>query len=151
MLTTIPVREGPRPALLDRAFAFSVFAAAVVCTVALLAIEPDPKGYDTHTQLGMTPCMWPKIYGYPCPTCGATTAATMVVHGHLLDAFVTQPFGAAIAIAGILFGALAGWCLLRSRSFFDVWLQLPRTAILFFAILLLLFAWGYKCLVFARG
>ncbi len=151
MLTTIPVHEGPRPVWLDRVFALAVLAAAVTCTVALATIDPDPRGYDTHTQLGMSPCMWPKVYGYPCPTCGATTAAAMVVHGRLIAAFVTQPFGAAVAIAGIAFGAVAGWCLLRSRSFLDVWMQVPRLALAFFAMLLLLFAWGYKCLVFAGG
>ena len=135
----------------DRAVAGVVFAAALVCFLALVAIEPDPKGYDTHTQLGMSACNWPKVYGYPCPTCGATTAATLVVHGRLIAAFATQPFGATFALAGIALGALAGWCLLRSRSFLDVYLQLPRTAIALFAVLLLLASWGYKCLVFQAG
>ena len=40
----------------DRAVAGVVFVAALVCFVALLSIEPDPKGYDTHTQLGMSAC-----------------------------------------------------------------------------------------------
>lgn len=135
----------------DRAVAGVVFVAAVVCFGALLSIEPDPKGYDTHTQLGMSACNWPKVYGYPCPTCGATTAATLVVHGRLLAAFATQPFGAAFALAGIAIGVIAGWCLLRSRSFLDVYVQLPRTAIALYAVLLLLASWGYKCLGFQAG
>lgn len=149
VITTIPVHYGPRAPWLDRAIASIVFGAAATCVVALLSIDPDPKGYDTHTQLGLSPCNWPKVYGYPCPTCGATTAATLVVHGRLLAAFETQPFGATFALAGVALGAMAGWCLLRSRSFLDVYMQLPRTAIALCAVLLLFASWGYKCLVFA--
>lgn len=126
-----------------------MFAAAIACVAALLSIEPDPKGYDTHTQLGMAACNWPKVYRMPCPTCGATTAATLVVHGRLVSAFATQPFGAAFALFGVALGAMAGFCLLRSRSFFDVYVQLPRTKITLVAIALLLLSWGYKCLVFS--
>ena len=43
---------------------------------------------------------------------------------------------------------LALWCLLRSRSFLDVWLQLPRARLLLGAVALLLLAWWYKSLVF---
>lgn len=145
------MHEGPRPVWLDRTVAGVVFAAALVCFVALLSIEPDPKGYDTHTQLGMSACNWPKVYGQPCPTCGATTAATLVVHGRLWSAFVTQPFGATFALFGIVLGFTAGFCLFRSRSFFDVYVQLPRTAIALSGIALLLLSWGYKCLVFVPG
>ncbi len=151
MISTIPVHDGPRAPWLDRAVAALVFAAAAICVALLVSIEPDAKGYDTHTQLGLSPCNWPRVYGYPCPTCGATTAATLLVHGRLISAFVTQPFGAALALAGIALGAIAGWCLLRSRSFLDVYVQLPRTAIAFVAVLLLLASWGYKCLTFAAA
>jgi hypothetical protein len=148
VITTVPVHEGPRAAWIDRAIAAVVLGAAVVCTVVLWRLDPDPKGYDTHTQLGMTSCSWPQAYGMPCPTCGATTAACLVVHGRLLSALVTQPFGAAVATAGLLAGAAAGWCLLRGRSFLDVWMQLPRARLLVGAIALLLLAWGYKWLTF---
>lgn len=149
VISTIPVQQGPRAVWLDRTIATVVFAAAVVCTAALLSVQPDAKGYDTHTQLGMTPCGWPREYGMPCPTCGATTAAALLVHGRPFAAVATQPFGAAIAAAGLAFGLLAGYCLVRGRSFLDVYMQLPRTALLFGFTVLLFAAWLYKYLTFA--
>lgn len=151
MLSTIPVHEGPRPVWLDRALAAAVAGAAVVCFAALWSVDPDPRGYDTHVQLGMTPCGWPKVYGIPCPTCGATTAAALVVHGRLFAAVATQPFGAAVAASGLVLGVLALYCLVRSRSFLDVWLQLPRHRLLLAGIALLFLAWGYKAMVFDGG
>ncbi|MDP6935117.1 MAG: DUF2752 domain-containing protein [Myxococcota bacterium] len=37
--------------------------------------------------------------GWPCPMCGMTTAFSHFAHGHLVEGFLTQPFGA------VLFGA----------------------------------------------
>lgn len=128
-----------------------VVAAAAICVAAMASIEPDPRGFDTHIQFGMQPCGWPKAYGLPCPTCGATTAAALVVHGRLLQAVLVQPFGAAIACAGLALAGTALWCLLRARSFLDVWRQLPRGRLLVAGIALLLLAWGYKCLRFPNG
>jgi len=148
VITTVPVQQGPRPVWLDRLIAGGVVAAAFAITGLLLAVDPDPKGYDTHVRLGMAPCSWPRTHGMPCPTCGATTAACLLVHGHPLAALATQPFGAAIAAAGLLLGAIATWCLLRARSFLDVWVQLPRGRLLLAGVALLLLAWLYKSLVF---
>ncbi|MGE3175331.1 MAG: DUF2752 domain-containing protein [Planctomycetota bacterium] len=149
MITTIPVQQGPRPVWLDRAVAVAVVLVAATCAAYLWGTVPDERGFGTHEQLGMTRCSWPTAYGMPCPTCGATTAASMVVHGRLWSALETQPFGAAVAAAGLLAGATALWCLLRGRSLLDVYVQLPRTAILFWAILLCVASWLYKWAVFA--
>lgn len=148
MITTVPVHDAQWPVWLDRLVAALVLLAAVVCAALLVGVDPDARGHGTHTQLGLSACEWPQAYGIPCPTCGATTAAALLVHGRLLSAFMTQPFGAAFALAGLCAGAAAGYCLLRSRSFLDVYAQLPRTAIALGAGLLLLASWGYKCLVF---
>lgn len=133
---------------IDRAIAAAIALAALAATAFLASVDPDPRGYDTHVQLGMAPCGWPKAYGIPCPTCGATTAAALVVHGRLLAAVATQPFGAAVAMSGLVLGVLASYCLVRSRSFLDVWLQLPRQRLLLAGIALLFLAWGYKAMVF---
>jgi len=147
----VPLREGPGPVWLDRGIAIAVVAAAVACTALLLSVDPDPRGYDTHVQLGMAPCSWPRVYGIPCPTCGATTAACLLVHGHPLQAVATQPFGAAIAAAGLVAAAAAAWCLLRGRSALDVYVQLPRGRLLLAGIALLLGSWLYTYLTFGPG
>ncbi len=146
--TTIPVAQGPRAVWLDRLVSVVVAAAAVVCTGLLWSVAPDERGYDTHVQLGMTACGWPESMGLPCPTCGATTAACHLVHGNLLAAFATQPFGAAVAAAGLVAGVVALWCLALRRSLLDIYAQLPVARILVGGTLLFVLSWGYKCLVF---
>ena len=122
---------------------------AVAATAAwkLGGVAPDARGHGTHEQLGMAACEWPRVYDMPCPTCGCTTAATQVVHGDLVGAFVTQPFGAALALLGLLAGVHALSCLLRGRSFVDVLVRLPFWWIFGGMFALLWAAWGYKCLV----
>lgn len=140
---TIPLAEGPIAPWADRAFAAVVAVAASVCFGALVRIQPDPRGHGTHEQLGLDVCGWPIVYGIPCPTCGCTTAACLLVHGRILDAFVTQPFGAAVAAVGLLVGVHATLCLLRGRSFADIVVRWPFWRFVGGGFLLLLASWAY--------
>lgn len=140
---TIPLAEGPIAPWADRAFAAVVAVAASVCFGALVRIQPDPRGHGTHEQLGLDVCGWPIVYGIPCPTCGCTTAACLLVHGRILDAFVTQPFGAAVAAVGLLVGVHATLCLLRGRSFADLVVRWPFWRFVGGGFLLLLASWAY--------
>ncbi len=148
VISSVPVQDGPRGAWLDRTVAATVVVAATGSAWLLGRLTPDPRGYDTHVQLGMARCSWPGTYGIPCPTCGATTAACHLLHGNLLQAFVTQPFGAALAAAGLLAGVAALWCLLCRRSFLDLVAQVPWPRTIVIGVALLLGSWLYKYLVF---
>src|SRR3954447_18121509 len=44
-------------------------------------LEPDPRGYGTHTQLGLYPCMFAQVTGSPCPSCGMMTSFAWFVRG----------------------------------------------------------------------
>lgn len=75
--------------------------AALTCLAVLTAaasITPSPQGFNTHTQLGLPPCMWAAISGKPCPTCGMTTAFAHAAHASPLASIQTQPFGAFLAL-----------------------------------------------------
>jgi hypothetical protein len=144
---TIPLADGPVAPWFDRTLAGAVAVAASVCYGALLKVQPDVRGHGTHEQLGLDPCGWPLAYGIPCPTCGCTTAACLLVHGRIVTAFVTQPFGAAFAAVGLLLGVHGVLCLLRGRSFVDLLVRLPFWRWLLGAIVLLLLAWAW---VYAR-
>jgi len=144
---TIPLRDGPVSKNADRVTAGIVAVTAFTLTGFLLSVQPDGRGHGTHEAFGMERCGWPEVYGYPCPTCGCTTAACQLVHGDVLGAFVTQPFGAMIALLGLLAGVHASLCLLRGRSFVDMLVRVPFWRIVVVMILLLFAAWGYKALV----
>ena len=140
---TIPLREGPLAPWTDRAFAL-LFAGLAIAVVVLLApVVPDARGHGTHEQLGMAPCSWPIDYHKPCPTCGCTTAASLVVHGRLWAAIVTQPFGAVFTMALLLLGVHALCCLVARRSFADLMVRLPFWRLVLFSVLLLLGSWCY--------
>lgn len=63
------------------------------CGMILVAciLTPDPRGYGTHTQLGLNPCVWRTIHGRPCPSCGLTTAFTHIVRGEWHQAVQAHP------------------------------------------------------------
>ncbi|MGC6487130.1 MAG: DUF2752 domain-containing protein [Planctomycetota bacterium] len=143
---TIPLADGPISAWADRLTAGVVATAAVALTYKLAGVGPDPRGHGTHEQFGMPPCGWPEVYGVPCPTCGCTTASAQLVHGDVIGAFVTQPFGAAVAALGLLAGAHALQCLARGRSFVDALVRLPFWGLTAGMFALFWAAWGYKYL-----
>lgn len=67
-------------------------------------LEPDSRGYGTHEQLGLSPCYFQVITGLRCPTCGATTAWSHVLHGNLGRAIAVNLGGllsCAVALVGV--------------------------------------------------
>lgn len=51
-----------------------------------LWVSPDPRGYGTHQQLGLPPCTFRLLFGYPCPGCGMTTCFAHFVRGQFAEA-----------------------------------------------------------------
>ena len=84
--------------------------------IAVLAVagrlHPSGAGYGTHRELGLPTCGFLAQTGYPCPSCGMTTAFADMAHARCVDAFLAQPFGvvlfAAVAVlAAVGLGELA--------------------------------------------
>ena len=73
-----------------------VLAAVGVLGLALLVVarnlEPDPRGFGTHEQLGLTPCYFQELTRHVCPLCGGTTAWAHLLRG--------EPTRAALANLG---------------------------------------------------
>ncbi|MGD8318572.1 MAG: DUF2752 domain-containing protein [Myxococcales bacterium] len=80
-------------------------------------LEPDARGYGTHTQLGLPPCGFLLWTGAPCPGCGLTTAFAHAIRGHWLNALAANPLGLALFLVAVLLvplglvAALRGWSL----------------------------------------
>ncbi len=86
-------RLGPRSRL-----ALAALAAAIVVVLGLArALKPDPRGFGTHSQLGLSPCTFRELTGQPCPSCGMTTAFSWASRGRLDRAWSANPAGAVIA------------------------------------------------------
>lgn len=69
----------------------------------LAGLEPDPRGFGTHQQLGFPGCTLRTLFGIPCPGCGVTTSLTLFVRGRLVESAVVQPVG--FALGTVLTGA----------------------------------------------
>lgn len=148
MLPLDPVTESPIDPLLDRVVATIILACAIGFVVFLARVEPDRRGHGTHEQFGMPPCGWVVQYGKPCPTCGVTTAGAHLVRLQVWQALKTQPFGTGLGVFGLWLGGVAGWCLVRRRSYADFLFQLPQVRILIWGFALLMGSWIYLYLTF---
>jgi hypothetical protein len=71
-----------------------------------LYLTPDPRGSGTHRQLGLPACGFYATTGYPCPTCGCTTAVSHFAHGQWVASFITQPFGFTVGLVALIAGCL---------------------------------------------
>ena len=105
---------------LGRAFPVRLWAGLLLLgSAGVLALgaylRPDPRGFGTHTQLGTGPCGMLIMTGYPCPTCGMTTAFAHTVRGQWLRAFWAQPAGFVLAVGTIVATGVAAWTLVRGR------------------------------------
>ena len=67
-----------------------------VLTVAL-RLQPDPRGYGTHEQIGLGPCAFLASTGRPCPSCGMTTSFAWFVRCDPVRSWGANPAGSLIA------------------------------------------------------
>ena len=73
------------------------FGGIFVLAVAVM-LEPDARGYGTHTQLGLPPCGFLSFTGSACPGCGLTTAFAHAVRGDWFLAAAANPLGLALFV-----------------------------------------------------
>lgn len=85
----------------DRLFSLAALAPSLALLVVAARLEPDPAGMGTHRQLGLGPCTFLTLTGWPCPTCGMTTCFSLAAHGRFLDAFLNQPFGLVLFVVDL--------------------------------------------------
>lgn len=117
----------PTPTLPDARLRFAsrlLAAGAGILGLALMiavrGLEPDPRGYGTHEQLGLSPCLLQQWTGRVCPACGTTTAWAHALRGDIRQAAAANLGGTllcAVALVGapwLLISAIAGrWLLVR--------------------------------------
>lgn len=121
-----------------------------VC-LAILALaawlEPDPKGFGTHCQLGLAPCSLPATLGIPCAGCGMTTAFAHTVRGQWWAALQAQPAGWVLCLATLVSAGLALSALISGRPWRLNLYRATPFRITLVVVGLLLGGWAYKIIV----
>lgn len=121
---------------------------SLVASMVLLAVatEPDPRGFGTHEQLGLSPCRMMEYTGVPCPGCGVTTSVTLAAQGRPLDSFLVQPLGLLCALALPL---LAVWAVRGHRRGDDLYDVIARRKKPWVraSLVIVALAWVYKIAV----
>ena len=133
--------------LRTRGQAWCVFAGCAAIIALSAWLVPDPSGDGTHQQLGLPPCSSLVIMGYPCPTCGMTTAFAHTVRGQLVSAFSAQPAGLVAALGVIASAVLSLYVACTGRVIVVNWYRISPSWVIVGVILLILAGWGYKLAV----
>jgi hypothetical protein len=95
-------------------------------------LEPDPRGFGTHLQLGLPPCAFHAMTGLPCPTCGLTTSFAHMARLQITSSIAAHPLGVplftltTVAIGVAVCGSLRAWSLEGTLSR----LRIPRVAVI---------------------
>lgn len=119
-----------------------------VFIVALL-LNPDPRGYGTHQQLGLPPCTFQFLFGRPCPGCGMTTCFAHFVRGQFLQAVHANPAGAVLAVVCALLIPWSLWSV-RCGRFWMVSDPIPAAAFLSISLsIVIVFLWVVRLAGFA--
>ena len=109
----------------------SLAALALVGTVVVFGLarwlEPDPRGFGTHQQLGLPECTFRRLTGVTCPHCGMTTSFSWFVRGEFHNALRTNAAG---LIAAVLSAAASQWLLLSVIAGRWVWIAVSGRCVL---------------------
>lgn len=76
---------------------FGLVIAVLGCFAVAWMLNPDPRGFGTHQQLGLPPCTFQLLYRFPCPGCGMTTSFSHFVRGQFASSFHVNPAGFLLA------------------------------------------------------
>lgn len=116
---------------------------AVVLAVARW-LEPDPRGYGTHTQLGLAPCTFALVTGHPCPSCGMTTSFAWFARGRFDRSWRANPAGSVLAPVCVV---LIPWLMIgaaRGRPLGFRTLEQPLIGLVVGTVALSLLSWTFR-------
>ena len=107
-------------------------------------LTPSPTGVGTHEQLGLPACMFLKLTGIPCPSCGLTTSVAHAVRFEFAAAFAAQPFGVLVAGIAAAMIPVSLFMVVRSTGFATVVPYERSAAMTYGLVSAYLLAWIYK-------
>jgi Protein of unknown function (DUF2752) len=124
-------------------------AAACLAGVLLVArkLEPDPRGFGTHTQLGLPDCAFLMATGRLCPTCGMTTSFAWLMRGQIKHSWQANPAGCVYALLAV---PVLLWLVMSAVANEPVGFQKvskPLTGLVFAAVALGIASWLIRLIV----
>lgn len=108
-----------RGTVLSRIVWAVLFTGPLAVILTAFSLTPDPAGHGTHTQLGLPPCGFLVVTGYPCPGCGLTTCFTHMVRLEIFEAAQANAFGVPLFLFTALTIPVSLYGLARGASVID--------------------------------
>jgi len=135
--------------VMGRVYAAGLAAGAAALLIVAASLTPDGRYLGTHRQLKLSPhpCGFITMTGFPCPTCGMTTAFAYTVRGQFIEAARAQLAGFLLAIATAGVGAIAAVALVTGRRPALNWYRVHPTRLVWWLAALLVGAWAAKILL----
>jgi hypothetical protein len=96
---------------------------------------------ETHTQIGLPPCTFKRMFGVPCPSCGMTTSFALLMHGDPANSLRANAVGTLLAMFLL---ALIPWSLVsavRGRAVFIQSMERALTVVVGVFLVLMLARW----------
>jgi len=152
--SSVPDSALQSPVPLPRHLRARGFLIGLACTAILLAawhLEPDYLPLGTRSQLSFPGCAFRDRTGYPCPTCGMTTAWSRAVRGDLITALRANIAAVVLAVVA-LFAALFGLATALAGRVFYLRVLAPVLGLfsprrwLYGLLALILVAWAWNAL-----
>lgn len=109
--------------------------------------DGSPRSQATHMQLGLPPCSIMLLYGKPCPSCGMTTAFSLLVHGDVANSLRANWVGTLLALAWL---AMIPWGIasaIRGKLLGVRSLELTLTVAVGVLLVLMLVRWAFVMLL----
>lgn len=107
-------------------------------------LTPSANGFGTHEQFGLPPCLFFKLTGIPCPSCGLTTSFAHSARLQFYQAFITQPFGVLAFILTVVSIPLFIYLLRRRIAWSNAIHAKGVDWLVYFLIAVYLMSWLYK-------
>lgn len=123
---------------------FGLITLATITLAIARALNPSAKGYGTHQQLGLPPCVFFKLTGIPCPSCGLTTSFAHATRLHLYQSLITQPFGLIACGLAVISIPLCAFLIWRRIAWKDAIGARGVHAMFYFLLVIYLLSWLYK-------
>jgi hypothetical protein len=124
-------------------------AAAFLAGLLIVArkLEPDPRGFGTHTQLGLPRCAFLSVTGRLCPTCGMTTSYAWLARGRIDRSWQANPAGCLYALLTVPLLSWLVWSAVANEPVGFNGLSAPLAGFVFAAVALGLASWLIRLIV----